>query len=163
MRLGSLFTRGRFALLPGALAVLVVCSVALARDGDRPRLKDNGRQSSAESRAALVDAPNARMVALVRAPDGKIVMQKGVDSVVRIAKGVYCIRPEAATGIDPLTAVAVVSVEYFYSTINEVQVQWARRQNGCSGDRFAVYTLADENLNAVYNFSNQVGFVIYVP
>jgi len=152
------------SLLFGAMVVLVAGAVAAARDGDRPRFKDSEQASSVQPQAAVVaDAPNARMVALVRAPDGVLVMQKGVQSVTRIARGVYCIQPAAATGINPQTAVAVVSVEYFYSLINEVQVQWARRQNGCGNNRFGVYTLADENLDAVYGFSNAVGFVVYVP
>ena len=153
------------SFLVGALAVLLTCSVAaMAQERkDRPRFKDNGKASAAQTRAVGADAPNARMVALVRAPDAVIVMKKGVQSVERIARGVYCIRPEAATGIDPLTAVAVVSIEYFYSLFNEVQVQWARRDSGCGNNRFGVYTLADGDLDAVYDFSNAAGFVIYVP
>lgn len=148
----------------GALVVVVAGAVASTQERDRPRLKDERGALRADSRANRpADAPNARMVAIVRAPDGVVVLQKNVRSVRRIARGVYCIKPEPAAGIDPKTAVAVVSVEYFYSLINEVMVQWARRQNGCGRNRFGVYTLADQNLNGRYTFSNAVGFVIYVP
>jgi len=139
-------------------------AVAQERTNERPRLKDaTETQRAVDSRAITADAPNARLVALVRAPDGVLVASKGVASVQRISRGVYCIRPTNASGINPLTAVAVVSVEYFYSLFSEVKVQWARRQNGCGNNRIGVYTLADPNLTARYTFSNAVGFVVYVP
>lgn len=152
--------------LAGMVILLTAGAVAVAqeRTGDRPRFKDAAEsQRAVEPQAAAADAPNARMVALVRAPDGRLVSGKGVHSVQRIATGVYCIRPTNATGINPLTAVAVVSVEYFYSLFNEVTVQWARLQNGCGNARIGVYTLADPNLTGRYRLSNAVGFVVYVP
>ena len=149
------------AFLLAAAAVLIVGSVAAAQERDRPRDKGNVSAPAAGQRAPA-DAPNARMMALVRS-GGTVILSKGVESVTRIAAGVYCIRPEAATGIDPQTAIAVVSVEYFYSHFNEVQVQWARRGHSCGNDRFGVYTLGDLNLDGVYTFTNRVGFVIYVP
>jgi hypothetical protein len=147
----------------GALVLLVAGAVALTQERGRPRFKDDPAAQAGTRANAPADAPNARMVALVRSPDAVVVLQKNVRSVRRIATGVYCIRPEPAAGIDPQTAVAVVSVEYFYSQLNEVMVQWARRQNGCGNERFGVYTLDDFNLDARYTFSNRVGFTIYVP
>ena len=139
-------------------------AVAQERTNERPRFKDAAEsQRAAEPRAIVADAPNARLVALVRSPDAVLVAGKGVASVQRIATGVYCIRPTNATGINPQSAVVVVSVEYFYSQLSEVQVQWARRQNGCGNNRIGVYTLADLNLDGRYTFSNRVGFVVYVP
>jgi len=149
------------AFLLAATAVLIAGSLAAAQEQDRPRDKSSASAPAAERRAPA-DAPNARMMALVRS-GGVVILSKGVESVTRIAAGVYCIRPEAATGIDPQTAIAVVSVEYFYSHFNEVQVQWARRGHTCGNDRFGVYTLGDLNLDGVYTFTNRVGFVIYVP
>jgi hypothetical protein len=148
------------SLLAGCAVALIAGSAVTAQDPPRDRTSE---QERGETRAPVaVDAPNARMVALIRS-GGVLIMSKGVESVTRIAAGVYCIKPEAGTGIDPRTAVAVVSVEYFYSFYNESTVQWARRGHDCGNDRFGVYTFADRNLDAVYSFSNTVGFVIYVP
>ncbi|MPZ56128.1 MAG: hypothetical protein GEU91_06425 [Rhizobiales bacterium] len=163
MRSHSTSIRQCKTIVLGVAAALLAGSLAVAQERDRPRHKDSADSSSTVEPQAVANAPNARLVALVRADDGRVVLKKGVRSVRRIATGVYCIRPEGATGIDPQTAVAVVSVEYFYSLFNEVQVQWARRANGCGNDRLGVYTLADQNLDGVYTFSNAVGFVIYVP
>jgi hypothetical protein len=153
------------AIVPAALVLLAAGAVAVAQEQERPRFKDaTESQAAGEPKAAIVaDAPNARLVAVVRAPDGALVMGKGVQSVQRIATGVYCIRPQNATGINPNRAVVVVSVEYFYSLFNEVQVQWARKQNGCGNSRIGVYTMADRNLSGRYIFSNAVGFTVYVP
>jgi len=151
---------GLRSLLLGATVVLAAGSVVLAQESDRPREKA-GAPSAGETRAAA-DAPAARMMALISST-GAIIQSKGVHSVKRTAVGVYCIRPKNSTGIDPQTAMAVVSVEYYYSRFNEVQVQWARRGSGCGANWFGVYTLADKNLNGIYSFSNAVGFVIFVP
>jgi hypothetical protein len=161
----QIFTTFRFtSWLLGAVAVLVSLAVATAQERDRPRYKDEAAaQGGVQPQAGPADAPNARLAALIRAPDGVIVKSTGVQNVQRIARGVYCIRPTAASGIDPQTAIVIVSVEYFYSLFNEVMVQWARQQNGCGNSRIGVYTLADENLNARYTFSNAVGFAVYVP
>jgi hypothetical protein len=157
-------TCGLASLLLGAMAVLVSFAVAMAQERERPRYKDeSAARAGVQPQAGPADAPNARLAALIRSPDGVIIKSTGVHSVQRIATGVYCIRPTAASGINPLTAIVIVSVEYFYSQLNEVMVQWARRQNGCGNNRIGVYTLADENLNARYSFSNRVGFAIYVP
>jgi hypothetical protein len=155
-------------LLPilSMMMLLTAGAVAVAQEwtNERPRFKDSAEsQRATQPRAITADAPNARLVALVRAPDGLLVMGKAVANVRRIAVGVYCIRPTNASNINPRTAVAVVSVEYFYSVFNEVQVQWARRQNGCNNNEFGVYTQADRNLDGQYTFSNAVGFVVYVP
>lgn len=153
-------------ILSVTMILLTAGAVAVAqeRKNERPRFKDAAEsQQAIEPRAIVADAPNARLVALVRSPDVVLVAGKGVANVQRIATGVYCIRPTNASGINPQTAVVVVSVEYFYSQLNEVQVQWARRQNGCGNNRIGVYTFADLNLDGQYTFSNRVGFVVYVP
>jgi hypothetical protein len=152
------------AIVPATFVLLTAGAVAVAQEQERPRLKDaTESQLAVEPRAVAADAPNARLVALVRAPDGALVMSKGVHRVRRIATGVYCIRPQNTTGINPNRAIVVVSVEYFYSLFNEVQVQWARRDNGCNTNEIGVYTQADPNLSGRYVFSNAVGFVVYVP
>jgi hypothetical protein len=42
-------------------------------------------------------------------------------------------------------------------------VQWASWGSGCLSTEIGVYTLADENLNGTYTFSNSVGFSIVIP
>jgi hypothetical protein len=143
-----------------ASAAFLASSPALAAEKAPPRAKDTGEAATAvEGRVA---APNARLAALIAA-GGNIIEQKGVQSVARIAQGVYCIRPTASSGVDPNNSIAVVSVEYFYSQFSEVVVQWAKKGSGCGSDRIGVYTLGDFNLDAKYTFSNDVGFSIYVP
>ena len=150
----------RRSLLNAALAILA-CSVAAATVNAQPRAKDSSDTSSSVA-AIVAQAPNARLAALI-APGPKIIRNKGVASVTRLATGVYCIKPAASTGIDPSNSIAIVSVEFFWSGFNEVTVQWASQGSGCGSDKFGVYTLGDFNLDAKYTFSNSVGFSIYVP
>jgi hypothetical protein len=143
------------AAATAALALLGLPAAAQERE-------QSGTASNVEQPAAKIDAPNARLAALIR-PPGVVIMNKGVQDVSNPAKGIYCILPSKETGIDVSKAVAVVSVDFFYSKLNEVQVQWASGGSPCPNSRFAVYTLSDRNLTARYNFNNDVGFVIYVP
>ena len=153
------------ALVLGTALALIAGSVLVAREGDRPRYKDNPDGAAvAQPRAnSIANAPSMRMVAVVRSPDAVIAISKGVESVTRPATGVYCIKPDPALGINPKRTIALVSVEYFYSQLNEVMAQWARLGHDCGDDKFGVYTLADRNANAFYSFSNLVGFTIVVP
>ena len=129
----------------------------------RPRAVVKGEATRAAVTPKIAaDAPFARVAALVR-PNLVLARNKGVASVRRIDRGVYCIRPNAASGVDPATAVVTVTPEYFFSLYNEVTVQWASRQNGCATNEIGVYTFADDNLNGIYSFSNAVGFSIIVP
>jgi hypothetical protein len=143
----------------GMALAFLTCSTALAADEKTPPRAKDSRDQAIESRVA---APNARLAALIAA-GGKIVQNKGVESVKRIDTGTYCIKPKASTGIDPKDSIAIVSVEFYWSTFNEVMVQWASRGSGCPSDSFGVYTLGDFNLTARYKFSNDVGFSILVP
>jgi hypothetical protein len=159
-------TSARFTLRLCALsaALSLVAGAAMAQtDQKPPREKDDGKAAAGAPVAArAVAAPNARLAALIKSGGG-IVRNKGVQSVTRIAKGVYCIRPQSSTGINPANAIVTVAVEYYYSRLNEVQVQWAVQGSGCGSNRIAVYTLSDLNANGIYSFSNDVGFSIVVP
>jgi len=132
--------------------------VLAAADTAAPRAKD----SSSPPPAVTAEAPFARLAGLIAA-GGKIIRNKGIASVTRIATGVYCIKPDASTAIDTSKSVAVVSVEYYWSRFNEVVAQWSSQGSGCGSGQFGVITLGDFNLNARYSASNDVGFSIYVP
>lgn len=112
--------------------------------------------------AVVAEAPFARLAALIRR-DRIVERNKNVQNVRREGTGVYCIRPTAASAINPATAVVTLTPEYFFSLYNEVKVQWASEGSDCNANEIAVYTLADVNLNGVYVFSNAVSFSIIVP
>jgi hypothetical protein len=151
-------------LMAGAAAMMMLCGTAVAQD-QQSRPYQQPRASDAASNAAqpqvAAKAPNARIAALIR-PGGIIVVGKGISSVTNPAKGIYCIAPSSA-GVDPNTSLVTVSVEYFYSKLNEVKVQWARAGHPCGAANLAVYTFADPSATGLYNFSNAVAFVINVP
>jgi hypothetical protein len=159
----SLLRRGQ-AVAAAAAMILMLGAVAQAQD----KAQAPARASAADlapvgtHKAAATEAPNARLAALIR-PPGVLIMNKGVQDVSHPQKGVYCILPTTGSGIDPATSLAVVSVEFFYSRFNEIMVQWARSGSPCPKSRFAVYTMSDRNLTARYRFTDDVGFVIYVP
>jgi len=128
-----------------------------------PRAGNGQADAKLPAQAAVVaDAPNARLAALVRR-DAKLVRNKGVAALQRIAVGVYCITPAASTGIVPNTALVMLTPEYYYSLLNEIKVQWASAGSGCGANRIGVYTLADPYATGVYRFSNAVSFSIVVP
>lgn len=155
----------RFPLQLCALsaALLLVAGAATAQTGKKPpREKGPGSAAAAPVPPFASSAPSVRLAALIKAGGG-LVKNKGVDSVERIDTGIYCILPKSSTGIDPTTVIVTLSVEYYYSRLNEVQVQWGSRGSSCGKDRIAVYTLSDINANGIYAFSNDVGFTIIVP
>lgn len=145
-------------------AALLALAASTASAQDRPR--DSGQPDRGGTPAPMAiggaAAPNSRLAALIDA-GGAPIRTRGVQSVQRIATGVYCIRPAATTNINVNNSIVIVSVDYFYSNLNEVEVQWASSASGCGADRFGVYTLADPNANGIYTFSNSVGFAVYVP
>ena len=119
----------------------VLSLVASAAAQDRPRdtapLKGQSEFTAAKGFGGLV-APNARLAGLFDA-GGAPIRTKGVQSIQRIDTGVYCIRPIASLGMNVNTIVASVSVEYFYSNLDEVQVQWVATSSGCGAGRIGVY------------------------
>jgi hypothetical protein len=154
-------SRLQLCVLTAALSLLAGAAAAK----DPPREKDGVTApalGAPPAPAAAAQAPNARLVALIKA-GGKIVKHKGVDSVTRSGTGIYCIKPLASTGIDPATAIVILTVDFFYSTRNEVKVQSAASGSGCGSTRIGVYTLADIDATGLYTFSNGVGFSILVP
>jgi hypothetical protein len=160
MELTSTRVALRVCALSAALSLIASAATAQTeREKGPPRAKD---APAATPRAAVAVAPNARLTALVQA-GGTVIRSKGVQGVARVDTGTYCIRPTAASGVNPANSIVVVSPEFFFSDINEVMVQWAARGSPCGNDRIAVYTLDDFNLDARYTFSNRVGFSIYVP
>ena len=155
-------------LIGASVASLSVVSVfaqeAAQRSGnDRARaaVSEMGKEA-ATNPEIVADAPNARLAALILR-DLRIQRRKNVDNVRRIDVGVYCIRPSAASGINPTTNIVVLTPEYFFSLYNEIKVEWASRRSGCSANEIGVYTMADANLDGVYTFSNAVSFSILVP
>ena len=153
------------ALACGAVLSVVAATTAFAAErpaNDQPRWGDPGAvESTAEGRAAL-KAPNARLAGLIRR-DVTVLRNKNIQSVRRIATGVFCIRPTSASGVAPGNAIVVATVDFYNSKFNESLVQWASQGNGCNSNEIGVYTLADENLDGIYTRSNTVGFSIYIP
>jgi hypothetical protein len=148
-----------------ALSMLASAAAAQERPRDTtPPSKETLMFPSAQARAfGGVAAPNARLAGLFDA-GGRPVRTKGVQSIQRIDPGVYCIRPLSNTNINVNTMIVVASVEYFYSELDEVQVQWASTQNGCGAGRIGIYTFQNPSLGGGnYVFSSNVGFSIIVP
>ena len=150
--------RRKFSVLAAsaALALFAVSAASAQEEGARD---DNKR---AATRAIVAEAPNARLAALIDA-GGAIIRQKGVANVVRISEGQYCIRPTAASGVNPRTAIVIVTEEFFFSWLDEIEAQWASRGHDCGPNRIAVRTKDDRDLNGSYNNSNLVGFTVFVP
>ena len=155
-------------LIGASVAALAVVSAFAQERADRPadprpRATQSEIGKEATNPEVVAVAPNSRMAGLILR-DLTIERDFNVATVRRLSPGVYCIRPTAATGIDPRTAIVVLTPEYFYSLYNEVKVQWATRGSGCNNTtEIGVYTLADVNLDGVYTFSNAVSFSIVVP
>jgi hypothetical protein len=84
-----------------------------------------------------------------------------VQSVQRIATGVYCIRPSISINLN--TAVTIVSVDYYYSAFDEALVQTASVGSGCGTGRLGIYTLGDSDRDGNFSFSNGVGFSFLIP
>ena len=129
--------------------------------GEVEKTLPRGNKDEPATKAAAV-APFARLAAYIR-PGPVLARQKGVLSVTNPARGVYCIRPTAASGVDPADSVVIVSPEFRFSAINEVMVQWIVSHHGCGSDRIGVVTLADFNANGIYSLSDEVAFSVYVP
>jgi len=153
----------------GTLLSCAVCAGAFAQDAapaaartKGPPRDNTGEQAQAVAPAVVADAPNARLAALIRR-DLTLIRNKGVQRVTRPQIGVYCIKPTAASGVNPATAIVTLTPEYFYSLYNEIKVQWATKGSPCPTNTIAVYTTADGNLDAEYTFSNAVSFSIIVP
>jgi hypothetical protein len=151
-------------LIGASVASLAVVS-AFAQERAERSSNDRARagRSEAAPEAVVADAPGVRLAGLIRFDNLVPQRNKNIANVRRIAAGVYCIRPTAASGINPATAVVTLTVEYFFSVYNESTVQWASRQSGCNANEIGVYTFADVNLDARYTFSNLVSFSIIVP
>ena len=147
-----------------AAAILALNTLgASAQDAAAPRHKSKGELAVGKETRAFggLIAPNARLAGLFDA-GGFPIRTKGVQSITRIATGRYCIRPEAASGVNPNSSLVAVSAEYFYSDFNQVMAQWAAT-SGCPAGQIGVNTLADANVDAIYTFSNAVGFSVLVP
>jgi len=150
-----------------AIAALAALSSAAFAEDERARDTTATKSPTAETRITPkafggVSAPNVRLAALFDA-GGAPIRTKGVESIQRIATGVYCIRPTASSGINVNTMIATVSPEYFYSDLDEVTVQWVAAASGCGTGRFGVYTFSDANFDGNYVLANTVGFSIVVP
>jgi hypothetical protein len=156
----TVFHCRHWSVIAAAAALALSATTASAAETDRARASDQSIRAT--GRAAQAEAPNARLAVLVQS-GGNVIRRKGVQSVTRNREGEYCIRPSAGSGIEPSTAIVIASVEYFYSELDEVMVQWVSRGHDCGGGRIAVYTLADTNDDGIFGFSNLVGFSVIVP
>ena len=146
----------------GAVAATAI-SAALGeppRDTSPPATVSTGATVSPNAIGGAV-APNARVAALVDA-GGTPIRTKGVTSVEHLDVGVYCIAPTSSE-VRPVNSITTVSPDYFYSSLNEIMVQSASASSGCAARKFGVYTLADDDGDGQYTFSDAVGFSIVVP
>lgn len=156
------FSRVTLGALAGTL-MLAFAGTAMAGEVEKtlPRGgKDDGPAAKGINTPAT--APFARLAAFIR-PGGRVVRQVGVQSVTNPEVGVYCIRPTAASGVNPGDSIVMVTPEFRFSAINEVKVQWMSERHGCGANRIAVITLADFDADGFYGFSDDVAFAIYVP
>jgi hypothetical protein len=156
--------RRTFSVLAASVALALFAGSATAQEQRQDRARNDDNAGGAATRAIAAEAPNARLAVLIAA-GGEVIRQKGVQSVQRLRKGEYCIRPTAASGVDPRTAVLTASTEFFYTRADlfETLVQWAARGSQCGADRIGIYTLADYNSDGFYVFSNDVAFSVVVP
>ena len=133
---------------------------ALASGG---KSEESSRSGSPE---VAVQATNARLVALVNGdtaggPHYHLIRQKGVRSVTNPSAGTFCIRPKASTGINPSTAVASVTTDWYYTTGNDSVAMWASSDDvaRCPSGTFEVKTF---DISSTAD-DNAVGFLIVVP
>src|SRR4051794_1273285 len=105
------FALGAAATLGMVLGLALGSSGTIAAERALPRVLDKADNSPV---TAAAQAPNARLVALV-SYTGKIVQSKGLDSITRIDRGVYCVKPLASAGIDVSSSVATVTPEWSYT------------------------------------------------
>lgn len=161
--MASAFPSQRVAQLAFAAVLSTLAFAAMAQDRPRDTAPLAGKSAFSSKAFGGVSAPNARLAGLFDA-GGAPIRTKGVQSIQRIATGVYCIRPAPSANINVNTIIPSVSVEYFYSEADEVQVQWVATQSGCGTGRIGVYTFENPSLSGGnYVFSNGVGFSIVVP
>lgn len=148
-----------------ALLGALLCTPAAAAD-DRRVDDSSGKnagllEEGVEAKAfGGVQAPNARLAGLFRA-GGAPVRTKGVQSIERTARGVYCIRPSSSMNVNRI--IPSLTVEYSYSEVTAATVQWAEGVHGCGSGRIGVYTFSDANHDGRYTYSNDVAFSIVVP
>jgi hypothetical protein len=107
-----------------------------------------------------------RLAGLIR-NDGVILRNKGIASVTKPARGVFCVKPTAASGVTPSNAVVQVTVDWSRTQFNEAMVQWASipslQGSWCSTSKIEIHTLIDSQLDARYAHSDLVAFSIIVP
>src|SRR5262245_26014719 len=113
------------AVLLGAVLTSLAAVTAFAQesandgpDTRRPRATIEREAAAPPAREVAADAPNARIAALIRR-DLLIPRNKGVQSVRRIARGVYCVLPTAASGVNRQTAIVQLTPEYWFSLQTE--------------------------------------------
>ena len=164
-----LATAGKLASL--ASAILITMSVSglaaspnVPTPGEPPHRSAQHRDQvgvSSPASAAVAASSNARLAAVIR-QGGSIIRSKGVQSVTNPFFGTYCVRPTAASGVNPRTIVPVITVDYDRSTFNEVMAQYSDVGPDCPLGTIEVLTFDDRNLDAIYFDSNSVGFTIVV-
>lgn len=152
----------KFAALLSA-ALLAISGSAWAASTTLPARPHQQRETSIKAAApAPAAASSTARLAAVVAHGGAIIRSKGVASISNPYIGTYCIRPTAASGVNPRNIVPVVTVDYDRSAYNEVTAQYSDTGLDCPTGTIEVLTFDDRNHDAFYFDSNQVGFTIVI-
>jgi hypothetical protein len=155
-------------LVCGTVAATLAVPAAFAQSETQQR--ETRAINSPASRIATprvpADAPGVRLAGLIR-NDGAILRNKGIASVTKPARGIFCVQPTAASGVTPSNAVVQVTVDWSRTQFNEAMVQWASVPSlhgpWCSTSKIEIHTLLDVQPNGIYTHSDLVAFSIIVP
>jgi hypothetical protein len=156
-------------LVCGTLVATLITSAAFAQSKEQQRESRDINSPTARTATPRIpaDAPGVRLAGLIR-NDGAILRNKGIAAVTKPARGIFCIKPSAASGVTPSNAVVQVTVDWSRTQYNEAMVQWASipSLNGnpwCTTSQIEIHTLLDVQPDAVYTHSDLVSFSIIVP
>jgi hypothetical protein len=149
----------------GAVATFIASPLAFAQSDTQAstaaRGSDRPNQRVAQTRIAA-DAGTVRLAGLIR-NDGAVLRNKGIASVTKPARGVFCIKPTAASGITPSNAIVQLTVDWSRTQFNEALAQWADIPQRCHASQIEVRTLLDTQPNGFFTQSDAVSFSIIVP
>ena len=69
----------------------------------------------------------------------EVYVTRRVPGVRKVENGVYCLEVTAASGIDPETAISVVSVNYGFSSGSDLLAFW-NQPDSCDANEIQVHT-----------------------
>ena len=158
----------RRMVMAGAALLLaasgVGAGVALASNGS-----PNGKYASAAAEAAQAEGnipidtgSNARVIVFVDGnnPRSRIVKRSaGVQTVTNPVPGRFCLRPTAASGVDPADTVPIVSTEYIGTSGFDGFAQWNSSRQGCPQGTFTINTFDASEGTPL----NDVAFTVLIP